>query len=370
MSIRMYRTRSYGLLQFIETETQTLLYMNGSYIMKLNHTALLLAEAAAQGLSLDEAYREVRKHYAVRKPRVEEDYSKMKRLLRDVASGKPSRLAHYVEPGTVELEAPLRADVALTWGIKESLGRHLKKEDWERCIELLYEAGVPHVHFTGGEPALRRDLSHLISYTASFSMLTGLSTTRPMSDAEVEELQSRGLGYMQFVACPGKPVEGYSDMDGALRTAEAASGCGLPFILCLNLTADNYSMLQEAVRLAEKHVRYITYMNWPYRPVSLPEAEIAEALQGAMGDDQSLVRHPVELLPVEESVGMDRSESGAGRTCVFILPDGRVKPGRHSPAAVGSLLEMPWNMIWYSHELRSARERTRAEYPLYPGITL
>lgn len=52
----------------------------------------------------------------------------------------------------------------------------LNTEDWKRILMDLKKNGISNLHFTGGEPLLRKDLTELISYAAQSGFIVGLTT--------------------------------------------------------------------------------------------------------------------------------------------------------------------------------------------------
>ena len=72
--------------------------------------------------------------------------------------------------------------------------------DWKKIIKTLWDNGVPHVDFTGGEPTLRDDLLELIEYAEDLGMITGLLTNgvRLADEKFVARLKEAGLDYVQI----------------------------------------------------------------------------------------------------------------------------------------------------------------------------
>ena len=75
----------------------------------------------------------------------------------------------------------------------------LGTDDWLRVLEEARALGVLQVHFSGGEPMLRRDLSTLVSRAHALGMYTNLVTSGiPMKEADVAALAAAGLDHFQL----------------------------------------------------------------------------------------------------------------------------------------------------------------------------
>jgi hypothetical protein len=69
------------------------------------------------------------------------------------------------DPYPENLTAPYRIDLALTYRttpgaapdprVRRRVDRELTTEEWERVLDNCWQAGIPHVTYTGGEPTLR-----------------------------------------------------------------------------------------------------------------------------------------------------------------------------------------------------------------------
>jgi MoaA/NifB/PqqE/SkfB family radical SAM enzyme len=72
-------------------------------------------------------------------------------------------------------------------------------DQWKQVLDKVWELGIPHVVFTGGEPTLRNDLPELIAHAEQNGQITGLNTNaRRLSDARfLEALVKAGLDHVQ-----------------------------------------------------------------------------------------------------------------------------------------------------------------------------
>jgi radical SAM protein with 4Fe4S-binding SPASM domain len=76
----------------------------------------------------------------------------------------------------------------------------LSLDDWKKALRKLWEVGIPHVCFTGGEPTLYPDLVDLVQFAEELGLVTGLLTNgRELSDREfVGRLEEAGLDHIQI----------------------------------------------------------------------------------------------------------------------------------------------------------------------------
>lgn len=75
-----------------------------------------------------------------------------------------------------------------------SYAGELSTEEWKRIIGDLKKNGIKNIHFTGGEPLLRKDIRELVAYSSSNGFATGLTTNGMLLKKEIlEELINAGL---------------------------------------------------------------------------------------------------------------------------------------------------------------------------------
>lgn len=72
--------------------------------------------------------------------------------------------------------------------------KELSTEDWMKIIEDLKRNGIKNIHFTGGEPLLRRDLCELIQYSSQRGFVVGITTNGILLKKEMlDKLINAGL---------------------------------------------------------------------------------------------------------------------------------------------------------------------------------
>ena len=90
---------------------------------------------------------------------------------------------------------------------------------WKRILDQLWQLGIPHVVFTGGEPTLRDDLPELIAHAEHNGQITGMNTNgRRLADpAYLRPLVDAGLDHVQITL--ESHAAGHPRPDGATPAA-------------------------------------------------------------------------------------------------------------------------------------------------------
>ncbi|RLI89909.1 MAG: radical SAM/SPASM domain-containing protein [Archaeoglobales archaeon] len=89
----------------------------------------------------------------------------------------------------------------------------LTTEEALKALDVLGDAGVTAIAFSGGEPLLRRDFTEIASYASSKGMFVAVATNGTLLTREkVEELKNAGVGFVQI------------SLDGTKETHEAFRG--------------------------------------------------------------------------------------------------------------------------------------------------
>ncbi|GAE86969.1 radical SAM protein [Acetivibrio straminisolvens] len=130
----------------------------------------------------------------------------------EVCENYRTAAVHRVEFSKGYIELPVLSEVALTYacnikcrfcyagctGVKKS--RELDKEGFQKVLDIIrYEAEVPSVSFTGGEPLLNKNLPELIKYASKVNgMRVNLITNGTLiTPKKAKELAKAGLSSAQ-----------------------------------------------------------------------------------------------------------------------------------------------------------------------------
>ncbi|MDP3186488.1 MAG: radical SAM protein, partial [Anaerolineales bacterium] len=265
----------------------------------------------------------------------------------------------------------------------------LPTADWKRVLDKIWELGIPHVVFTGGEPTLRNDLPELIAHAEANGQITGLNTNaRRLSEPRyVEQLVAAGLDHVQItiesrdpeihdrmVCAKGAWKQTVQGLKNALR--EAPQWGASPLFVMTNTT-----MLRDNVQTIPATLDFLAELGVPTVGLNaliysgrgatvgsgLDERELAPLLETARAKtearSQRLIWYtPTQYCnfdPMQLELGVKGCTAALYNMCVE--PDGSVLPCQSYYQPLGNLLDDSWDSIW-NHEL-SIRLRERRGLP-------
>ncbi len=191
------------------------LIVNANRIMHLNPTAALMAYLVLENVEEKNAIKAIQKKYRVNASQARDDLSSFRHQLSELIRPDGACPIHDLElevnmPFSARPSAPYRMDLAVTYrcnndcahcyNARERNFPELTTEQWFKILDQLWELGVPHIIFTGGEATLRNDLPELIARAESNGQITGLNTNaRRLSDEKyVRTLADAGLDHVQI----------------------------------------------------------------------------------------------------------------------------------------------------------------------------
>lgn len=380
-SILHYQTppdaqQQYRLHLRVEEQGRGLLIVNASTVLHLNQTATEYARLLIEGVGEEEAARAMARRYRVSRARAREDYAQLRDHILMLATTPDLCPVTFLgleraEPFSAETSAPYRADLALTYRIDESgtldpearrrVDRELTTEEWQQVLRSLWDAGVPHVCFTGGEPTLRQDLISLVQYGEKLGQVTGLLTDgRRLKDkAYLDNLLLAGLDHLQITLLSHKPevhdaaigrAGAWAETDAGLRNALVGD---IYIVVHIVISAANADSAAETVNyLADLGVPAVALSS----PLSAAPEEQRARLRGALETAQETAHtrgltlvwdlaapyshvNPVEM----EAEGLHEQTI---RQLLYVEPDGDVLPSQGYNVVLGNILRDPWEAIW------------------------
>ena len=378
----------------VEEDGSGLLLVNANRIMHLNLTAAFMARLALEDTPVPHAVRALTHCYHISTTQARVDYAQFTETLAELIRPDGACPLHDLNlevtaPFSARPSAPYRMDLALTYRCNDDCahcynGRprnypEISTDQWKRILDRLWELGIPHVVFTGGEPTLRPDLPELVAHAEQNGQITGLNTNaRRLSDARfVERLVQAGLDHVQIT------VESHDSAihDQMVRTNGAwqQTIAGLQNVLDTPLyVMTNTTMLRENSPHLERTLEFFSDLGVPTvglnaliysgrgRSVGtgLKEEELSPLLDLAR---QHTTEHGQRLIwytptqychfdPMQLELGVKGCTAALFNMCVE--PDGGVIPCQSYYHQLGNLLTDPWQSIW-NHELStSLRERS------------
>jgi len=343
----------YRLHLRIEPGGEGVLIVNASTILHLNQSATEMVRTLMQDMSFDDAIKYLKKRYNVPKEQLEIDYNTLKNniaaLIHTTDLDPVSYLGMEREVVGKDLNAPYRLDCAITYQLsgtqeqtfapQDRVNTELTTSEWQQVIQKAFDAGIPHILFTGGEPTLREDLPDLLLYCEKLGMVTGLLTdgSRLGDKAYLVSLLEAGLDHIMLVF--DQQHQGSWDtlsmiMDEDIHTT-------------VHLTLKPGEDLKPVIdRLAELKVHAL----------SLSESEPGLDLELQNLRNLAAI-HQLELVwdmpvpysqwnPIALELEKDETVPDMAFTNIYVEPDGDVLPAQGINKVMGNLLADDWDAIW------------------------
>lgn len=381
------------------------LVVNNSIVVHLNPTAVDYLKMIFEGTSGVGIVKRITKRYKVGSSIVKDDLDTFMEDLKRLEAGDHPMRGRRLEPLTGPYFGPFRADVAITYKRLAEGGKiddgELNIEDWLKALDKIWDFGIPHICITGGEPTAREDLVEMIDHATSLGMTVGLLTDgeRIGSKAFLGRLTDAGLSYIQISIASHDP-DVHEKVTGSPHHRKTVNGIrnaiksGIPVLANIFITKDSEYGLEDTVDfLIGLGIDHITVNPLEAGEESMPDWMHEKALERARKATRGKARvfwfGPVpgsdprsqeEVEPMGE-LAMGNLSWGAGRTHIFIQPDGAVMAGRAHGTVLGNILTHSWNMLWYHSVLKEIRgkglEQRRWKslqdlgfngYPLFPGL--
>ncbi|HZB90415.1 MAG TPA: pyrroloquinoline quinone biosynthesis protein PqqE [Stellaceae bacterium] len=173
----------------------------------------------------------------------------------------------------------------------ERAGAELDEATWRRVLSEAAALGVLQVHFSGGEPLVRRDLAALVRHATAAGLYSNLITSGVLLDrARLRELVEAGLEHVQLSFQDALPPSadrfaGLADAhERKLAAAALVRDAGLPLTVNAVMHRQNLERLPQMIDLAlalgarRLEVAHVQYYGWALanRTALLPTAEQLE----------------------------------------------------------------------------------------------
>jgi PqqA peptide cyclase len=239
---------------------------------------------------------------------------------------------------------------------------------WRQVLDEAASLGVLQVHFSGGEPTVRRDLETLIAHAASLGLYTNLITAGVLIDRpRMEALAKAGLDHVQLSfqdheAGNADRIGGYAGGHAKkLEAARLVRAAGLPLTVNAVVHRQNLEHLEAIIALAVSlgasrlEVAHVQYYGWALknRAALMPTREQLERatstvtaarvrLQGVLTIDYVVPDYYAQL--PKACMG------GWGRQFLNVSPTGKVLPCHAAESIAGLAFERvgerPLAAIW------------------------
>ncbi|PWH20459.1 MAG: hypothetical protein DDG59_00305 [Anaerolineae bacterium] len=333
------------------------LVINASVVLHLNPVATEFAYAYLHQLNEEQTLRMVLRKYRIDRETLLQDYRSFLEKLNAILQTEDLDPIEFfgferaTEQDLDNLSAPFRLDCALTYRLPEDsaatyapverVKQELSTSEWKSILDKAWNVGIPHVIFTGGEPTLRSDLLELIHHAEQNGQICGLITDGHVfqNSQTLNNFLNAGLDHLMILFDPQKPesweiIETISPMD--IFTA-----------VHLTINEKNVTNLREILaRLASIQINGLSLsaISKDYCP-QLREASELAAYHGLKLIWDLPVPYskfnPVRLEEITEELWQ-----GAGKTWLYIEPDGDVLPSQGIPITLGNFFSQSWDEIW------------------------
>jgi organic radical activating enzyme len=333
------------------------LVVNASTILHLNPTAAEYAYHFIKGAVPEEAAKEISKRYRISKGVALEDYQDFVgriQALIETPDLDPVSFLDFerVAPHSADLTAPVRLDCALTYKLPSGtkadyaptkrVDRELTTEEWGQIMDIAWREGVPHITFTGGEPTLREDLPDLIAHAEKNGQVCGLLTDglKLADKAYLHTLLNTGLDHLLFLLQPASKE--------SWKALETIMPEDIFTTVHISVDKKNLKKMDETLqKLADLEVSSLS--------LGLTDTSLHEEMNDVLNKAADLGMQLAFDLPVPysadnpvalETAG-DEVPSGAGKSWLYVEPDGDVLPAQGmADQVLGTLLRNPWKEIY------------------------
>jgi PqqA peptide cyclase len=264
---------------------------------------------------------------------------------------------------------PLRCPYCSNPLALERAGAELDTATWERVLSEAAGLGVLQVHFSGGEPLVRRDLVGLVGHAARLGLYGNLITSGIGLDAgRIAALAGAGLEHVQLslqdsAADHGDRVAGLAGAQAQKRrAAELVRNAGLPLTVNAVVHRQNLERLEDIIELAltlgadRLEIAHVQYYGWALanRAALLPSREQLERATALVEAAHARLKGVLAIDYVVPDYYARRPKAcmgGWGRRFLNVTPAGKVLPchaaetlpGLRFPSVATKSLGEIWN---------------------------
>jgi len=348
--------KPYRLHLRLHKDGSALLILNASTVLQLNPTAAEYAFHFIKGTDANEAANQISKRYRVDKKIALADFANFADQIHTLISTPdldPASFLNFerVAPHSTRGASTLRLDCALTYKLPANtqanyapvkrVDRELTTEEWKIIMDKAWQAGIPHIVFTGGEATLREDLPQLIAHAEKNGQVCGLLTDglKLTNKDYLEQLLQTGLDHVMLILQPNEPR--------SWKAIETIVPQDIFLTVHLTLDKQNVSevknILQKLANLAVENISLSAADN-DLTDELLKLQDTAHALRLTIRWDLPVPyssSNPVAIETVDDEI-----PAGAGKAWMYVEPDGDVLPAQgEADKVLGNFLKDEWESI-------------------------
>lgn len=235
----------------------------------------------------------------------------------------------------------------------EVASAELTTAEWCRVMDELAEIGVLQIHFSGGEPAVRKDLVQLVRHATQVGLYSNLITSAVMlTKARLQELADAGLCHVQISVQGSESL--VADRVGGfknghvkkLQVAAWTREVGLPLTINAVMHRQNLHQLPEIIDMAvaldadRLEVANVQYYGWALknREALIPTFAQVETTNQIVAEAQDRLAGVLDIDYVVPDYYAQRPKQcmgGWGRQFFNISPSGKVLPCHAAESITG-----------------------------------
>ena len=245
----------------------------------------------------------------------------------------------------------------------------LDTASWKRVLGEAAALGVLQVHFSGGEPLVRRDLAEIVRHATEVGLYGNLITSGINLDAgRLAELVEAGLEHVQLSfqdidTASGDRIAGFAGaQEGKRRAARFVRDAGLPLTANAVVHRQNLDRLDKIIDTAvalgadRLEVAHVQYYGWALRnrAALLPSRDQLDAATAIVEGARSRLAGVMVIDYVVPDYYAHRPKAcmgGWGQRFLNVTPAGRVLPCHAAETLPGlefpSVHEANLAEIWY-----------------------
>lgn len=248
----------------------------------------------------------------------------------------------------------------------------LATQEWERILSEASALGVVQVHFSGGEPLLRKDIVDIIKKARNLNLYTNLSTGGTLlTENLIYELHSAGLDNLQISIQDSDSLKsdyisgGLGSFEKKKEAALLAKNSGFPLTINTVLHKQNLYNIEAIIGLAEElgaerlELANTQFNGWALknRNLLLPTRYQIENAIRKVESARERLKDKMEILYVLPDYFEQYPKPclyGWGRVFMTVTSDGTVLPCQAAREIRGLKFEnarnKPLEKIWFESE--------------------
>jgi pyrroloquinoline quinone biosynthesis protein E len=287
----------------------------------------------------------------------------------EAATGRPDPHAHLAVGLVIELtyRCPLRCSYCSNPLQIAPHTEELTTVEWLAVLDQARDLGVLQVHFSGGEPLLRRDLPSLAAHARRLGMYTNLITSGlGLTPARLTGVDHVQLSIQDAEAGPADEIAGVRAYEKKLKAAAAVRTAGLPLTVNVVLHARNVDRLTEIAELAVSleadrlELAHTQFYGWGLlnRAALMPTAAQISRANEAAASVHDRYGERLEIVYVEPDYHTGRPKpcmNGWGSRQFSVSPTGAMLPCLAAQQLPGppapNVRELSLAAIWRDSEL-------------------